>query len=51
MLTDSQIHLHGHDFAILQQISNARFPEGLSLKLDNPPRRDVVLMPNDGYAS
>jgi hypothetical protein len=43
------IHLHGHDFAILQQIGNANFPDGLNLKLDNPPRRDVVLLPSDGY--
>ena len=44
------IHLHGHDFAILQQIENAKFPERLSLKYDNPPRRDVVLLPTNGYA-
>ncbi|KAI4162072.1 MAG: hypothetical protein LQ342_004242 [Letrouitia transgressa] len=44
------IHLHGHDFAILQQIENANFPDKLNLKLDNPPRRDVVLLPQNGYA-
>ncbi len=44
------IHLHGHDFAILQQIENPNFPEQLSLKYDNPPRRDVVLLPNNDYA-
>jgi len=43
------IHLHGHDFAILQQIENATFPDKLSLQLKNPPRRDVVLLPTDGY--
>ena len=43
------IHLHGHDFAILQQIENANFPANLSLKYDNPPRRDVVLLPSNGY--
>jgi Multicopper oxidase len=41
--------LHGHDFAILQQIEGAEFPQKLNLKLDNPPRRDVVLLPTDGY--
>jgi len=49
MLTYGQIHLHGHDFAILQQIENATFPAKLNLTLDNPPRRDVVLLPTDGY--
>lgn len=44
-----QIHLHGHDFANLQQIENTKFPNGLNLKLDNPPRRDVVLLPTNGY--
>ena len=44
-----QIHLHGHDFAILQQIENAVFPDKLNLTFDNPPRRDVVLLPNSGY--
>jgi hypothetical protein len=44
-----QIHLHGHDFAILQQIGARTFPAGLNLALNNPPRRDVVLLPQDGY--
>ncbi|KAL8707775.1 MAG: hypothetical protein Q9220_007227 [cf. Caloplaca sp. 1 TL-2023] len=44
------IHLHGHDFAILEQKSNANFSsKTMNLKLDNPPRRDVVLLPQDGY--
>ncbi|KAI4183020.1 MAG: hypothetical protein L6R41_005651 [Letrouitia leprolyta] len=44
------IHLHGHDFAILQQTENANYdPKNLNLKLDNPPRRDVVLLPQDGF--
>ncbi|KAI9690379.1 MAG: hypothetical protein M1822_009341 [Bathelium mastoideum] len=43
------IHLHGHDFAILQQIGNTTFPDKLNLTLNNPPRRDVVLLPTDGY--
>lgn len=46
------MHLHGHDFAILSQVANARIPtdaSDLKLKWDNPPRRDVVLLPTDGY--
>ena len=49
MLNYVQIHLHGHDFAILQQVGNATFPDKMCLKKDNPPRRDVVLLPSDGY--
>lgn len=45
----TQIHLHGHDFAILQEIEGAEFPCGLHLNFDNPPRRDVVLLPTNGY--
>ena len=43
------MHLHGHDFAIVQQIGGATFPNGLNPKFNNPPRRDVVLLPTDGY--
>ncbi|KAF4985418.1 hypothetical protein FDECE_16570 [Fusarium decemcellulare] len=44
------IHLHGHDFAILQQEENQEYdPSRLNLKLDNPPRRDVVLLPRGGF--
>ncbi|KAF2872605.1 multicopper oxidase-domain-containing protein [Massariosphaeria phaeospora] len=43
------IHLHGHDFAILQQQENATFPAKLNLTTANPPRRDVVLLPTNGY--
>ncbi|KAF3020071.1 hypothetical protein E8E14_000861 [Neopestalotiopsis sp. 37M] len=44
------IHLHGHDFAILEQAQNKEWdPKNMSLKLNNPPRRDVVLLPTDGY--
>lgn len=44
------IHLHGHDFAILQEMENATFgPDTINLKKDNPPRRDVVLLPNNGF--
>lgn len=44
-----QLHLHGHDFAILQINEVGNFPEGLNLTFKNPPRRDVVLLPSDGY--
>ena len=47
------IHLHGHDFAVLDQcvpdgttecdVSNA------NLTLHNPPRRDVAFLPDKGY--
>ncbi|KAJ9638488.1 hypothetical protein H2204_004258 [Knufia peltigerae] len=47
------IHLHGHDFAILDQC----VPDGhtecdvskANLTLDNPPRRDVAFLPDKGY--
>lgn len=48
-----QIHLHGHDFAILQQeenlplnSTNIYIPDRV---LNNPPRRDVVLLPAQGF--
>lgn len=50
LLTADQIHLHGHDFAILEQVNKTFDPKNLNLKWDNPPRRDVVLLPNTGYA-
>lgn len=44
------IHLHGHDFALLQQVEGKEYhPNRLNLKLDNPPRRDVVLLPQGGF--
>ena len=50
MLIIAQIHLHGHDFAILEQAENKTWdPSTMKLKLTNPPRRDVVLLPSDGY--
>ncbi|KAF3905140.1 Laccase-2 [Orbilia brochopaga] len=45
------IHLHGHDFVILAQVSRAQFdpnnPPAFDLK--NPARRDTALLPYDGY--
>ena len=44
------IHLHGHDFAILNQ-STEPYPgfENVILNKENPPRRDVALLPQGGY--
>ena len=45
------IHLHGHDFVILGQGTTtydvASTPK--TFKYDNPPRRDVALLPQNGY--
>ena len=45
------IHLHGHDFALLAQSETPYQPEEAAklIKRDNPPRRDVALLPRDGY--
>ncbi|KAF2261560.1 hypothetical protein CC78DRAFT_561712 [Lojkania enalia] len=43
------IHLHGHDFALLAQDDEPYRPETAVLKRDNPPRRDVALLPINGY--
>jgi hypothetical protein len=43
------IHLHGHDFAILQQSTKKYQIGGLNLNLKNPPRRDVAFLPRDGF--
>ncbi|KAK0715335.1 multicopper oxidase-domain-containing protein [Lasiosphaeris hirsuta] len=46
------MHLHGHDFALLAQGTDAdelAKPGAVKLKFDNPPRRDVVLLPTGGY--
>jgi len=45
-----QIHLHGHDFAILQQAENTPYiKSNIRINRYNPPRRDVVLMPENGF--
>ncbi|KXH66883.1 Lcc2 [Colletotrichum salicis] len=48
------IHLHGHDFAIVQQEDDKLWDikdfKPNKNKLNNPPRRDVVLLPRSGYA-
>lgn len=44
-----QIHLHGHDFALLQQSAQAYNESLLNPLYENPPRRDVVLLPANGF--
>ncbi|KAK0508592.1 hypothetical protein JMJ35_008868 [Cladonia borealis] len=44
------IHLHGHDFAILKQSKTPYWTGVLAdMNFDNPPRRDVALLPAGGY--
>lgn len=43
------IHLHGHDFALLQQTNESFTQERFKPKFDNPPRRDVTLLPAGGF--
>ncbi|KAK7534576.1 multicopper oxidase-domain-containing protein [Phyllosticta citricarpa] len=48
------IHLHGHDFAILAQSSEPYNPNQDPLTkfaLANPPRRDTVFVPSNGYVA
>jgi hypothetical protein len=43
------IHLHGHDFYLLDQQASATYTDASSLNLVNPPRRDVAMLPAGGY--
>ncbi|KAF2201861.1 hypothetical protein GQ43DRAFT_431250 [Delitschia confertaspora ATCC 74209] len=43
------IHLHGHDFALLAASNETYNSNTVKIKRDNPPRRDVVLLPAGGY--
>lgn len=46
------MHLHGHDFVLLAQEDRPFHPDDLkngTFKYDNPPRRDVALLPRWGY--
>ena len=43
------IHLHGHDFFILAAAESATYDDSVVLNLDNPPRRDVAVLPSSGY--
>ena len=44
-----QIHLHGHDFALLQQSNQSFTPALFNPNYKNPARRDVVLLPQLGF--
>ncbi|KAF3923179.1 Laccase-2 [Dactylellina cionopaga] len=44
------IHLHGHDYVILGQDSTPFDPnQEYALNLQNPPRRDVAMLPRTGF--
>ncbi|KPM44117.1 Laccase-2 [Neonectria ditissima] len=43
------IHVHGHDFVVLASGDKEYNASEVTLKHDNPPRRDVALLPVDGY--
>ncbi|KAI5864444.1 putative multicopper oxidase [Durotheca rogersii] len=43
------IHLHGHDVVLLAQEANADFTATTPLQFKNPPRRDVVMLPANGF--
>lgn len=48
------MHLHGHDFVLLAQENRPFHPDDLkngTFHYDNPPRRDVVLLPRFGYVA
>lgn len=47
---DHPIHLHGHDFWVLGSgYGNFDVSNADGLNLNNPPRRDVAMMPASGY--
>jgi len=49
-LITRQIHLHGHDFAILNATAGAKFDAStVELNVVNPARRDVILLPDSGF--
>ena len=43
------IHLHGHDFALLSQSNTTFDPDTTVINRNNPPRRDVALLPQNGH--
>lgn len=43
------MHLHGHDFWVLGQGTGTYDSSTVSLNMVNPPRRDVVQLPGNGY--
>jgi FtsP/CotA-like multicopper oxidase with cupredoxin domain len=42
------IHLHGHDFYVLAQ-STGIYTTSSTISTNNPPRRDVAMLPGSGY--
>ncbi|KKZ61340.1 hypothetical protein EMCG_04059 [[Emmonsia] crescens] len=44
------IHLHGHDFSILGT-GRGDFPGAERLNFTNPPRRDVIMLPDRGWVA
>lgn len=48
------MHLHGHDYVLLAQENRPYHPDDVkngTFKYDNPPRRDVALLPRHGYVA
>ena len=43
------IHVHGHDFVILASGNYTYDPATVKINLNNPPRRDVALLPVNGF--
>lgn len=43
------MHLHGHDFALIQQSDKEYNRTNFKPNFKNPPRRDVVLLPAGGF--
>jgi hypothetical protein len=44
-----QVHLHGHDFALIAQKNETYDPTKKIDIPDNPIRRDVIMLPPKGY--
>jgi hypothetical protein len=43
------MHIHGHDFVVLASGTEEFDPNNFVPNVHNPPRRDVALLPVDGY--
>ncbi|KAJ4029619.1 hypothetical protein NW761_013768 [Fusarium oxysporum] len=43
------MHIHGHDFVVLATGTDEFNPANVTLQTVNPPRRDVALLPVNGY--
>ncbi|KAK6335155.1 hypothetical protein TWF718_010592 [Orbilia javanica] len=48
---DHPIHLHGHDFYVLAQVTHDQFDRATPIEynLDNPVRRDTAVLPGGGF--